>query len=98
LDIVATAMIDGGEMTPRLASLVWLEQVKPGVFERHTLEMGTPYHATLDLADYNHDGRPDIVVGWFAFGRPLTSWIDIWENLGKKREPSAAHARAVVIP
>jgi FG-GAP-like repeat len=86
LDIVATAMIDGGEMSPRLASLVWLEQTKPGVFERHTLEMGTPYHATLDLADYNGDGRPDILVGWFAFGKPLPSAIDIWENVTPKKQ------------
>jgi hypothetical protein len=90
LDIVATAMIDGGELSPRLASLVWLEQVKPGVFERHTLEMGSPYHATLDLADYNRDGRPDILVGWFSFGKPLPSAIDLWENVSKKRNGSGA--------
>jgi hypothetical protein len=84
LDIVATAMIDGGPLNPRLPSLVWLEQIKPGVFERHTIEMGTPNHATLDLADYNGDGRPDILVGWFAFTpKPLAAWLDVWENRGK---------------
>jgi hypothetical protein len=97
LDIVAAAMIDGGELTPRLASLVWLEQVKPGVFERHTIEMGSPYHPTLDIADYNGDGRPDILVGWWAFGKPLPTWIDIWENLGKARGQSAAPAAVPVV-
>jgi hypothetical protein len=84
LDIVATAMIAGGEMNERLPSLVWLEQTKPGVFERHTIEMGKPNHATLDLADYNGDGRPDILVGWFAFTpKSLGVWLDVWENNGK---------------
>jgi hypothetical protein len=86
LDIVATAMIAGREMNARLASLVWLEQTKPGVFERHTIEMGKPNHATLDLADYNGDGRPDILVGWFAFTpKSLGVWLDVWENNGKEK-------------
>jgi hypothetical protein len=85
LDIVATAMIAGGEMNARLASLVWLEQVKPGVFERHTIETGSPYHATLDVGDYNGDGRPDILVGWFAFAKPFATWVDIWENHGRPK-------------
>jgi hypothetical protein len=83
LDIVATAMIAGGELNPRLASLVWLEQVKPGTFERRTIEKGSPYHATLDLADFNGDGRTDILVGWFAFAKPLETWLDLWLNLGR---------------
>ncbi len=84
LDIVATAMIAGGEMDARLASIVWLEQVSKGTFERRTLEMGTPYHATLDIGDLDADGRPDILVGWFAFNRPLRAWVDVWRNAGAK--------------
>jgi hypothetical protein len=83
LDIVASAMIAGGEITPQLASLVWLEQVKPRVFERRTLELGSPYHATLDVADYNGDGRPDIAVGWFAVTSPRPASIDLWTS-GRK--------------
>ena len=75
----------GGDLEPTLASLVWLEQTRRGVFERRTLEMGRPYHATLDLADYDNDGDIDIVVGWFSPDKPIASWIDIWENQLKSR-------------
>ncbi|MFL5333036.1 MAG: FG-GAP repeat domain-containing protein [Geminicoccaceae bacterium] len=79
LDIVASAFVSG-EQTPHLASLVWLEQTAPGVFVRHTLESGTPSHATLDIGDVDGDGKPDIVTGWFALGKPLGAWADIWRN------------------
>jgi hypothetical protein len=82
LDIVASAFVSG-EATTELASLVWLEQTAPGRFERHTLEAGTPSHATLDVGDLDADGKPDIVTGWFALGRPLNAWIDIWRNARK---------------
>jgi hypothetical protein len=67
----------------RLPSLVWLEQTAPGRFERRTLERGGS-HVSLDVADYDKDGDPDLVVGSFrlAAGEP---WIEVWENLAKKR-------------
>jgi hypothetical protein len=80
LDIVASALVAGGEGRAALPSLVWLEQVKPRVFERRTLETGTPYHATLDVADFNGDGRPDIAVGWFAVDQRVPGWIDLWTS------------------
>jgi hypothetical protein len=79
LDIAVSAFVSG-EATPRLASLVWLEQVGPGRFERRTLESGAPAHATLDVGDVDGDGKPDIVAGWFALGKPLGAWADIWRN------------------
>jgi hypothetical protein len=79
LDIAVSAFVSG-EDTPRLASLVWLEQIAPGRFERRTIESGTPAHATLDVGDVDGDGKPDIVAGWFALGKPLGAWADIWRN------------------
>jgi hypothetical protein len=80
LDIVASVMIAGGEMRTQMASLVWLEQVQPGAFERRTLEAGTPYHATLDVGDFNGDGKPDLAVGWFWVDQSVPGWIDLWSR------------------
>jgi hypothetical protein len=79
LDIAVSAFVSG-EATPRLASLVLLEQVAPGTFDRRTLESGTPSHATLDVGDVDGDGKPDIVTGWFSLGKGVTAWADIWRN------------------
>ena len=35
------------------------------MFVKHTLETGRPYHATLDLGDFDHDGDIDIVTRKF---------------------------------
>jgi FG-GAP-like repeat len=91
LDVVACALVQfkaaqGQVPDPRAAaegqfpSLVWLEQVSPGRFTRHTLELGGR-HVSLDIADYDRDGDPDIVVGHFhSEGGP---WVEVWENVTK---------------
>jgi hypothetical protein len=83
LDIVACAFIanradaSGAEMP----ALVWLAQVRPGVFERRTLERSFPRHASLDLADVDNDGDVEILVGNFASAaNPNKPWVELWEN------------------
>ena len=89
LDVAACAFTAGsvGESISRLPSVVWLEQVKPGRFERHTLELGNMTHATLDVGDFDRDGDVDIVVGsFFDVGGSAERWVDVWENLSVSRE------------
>ena len=68
-----------------LPALVWLEQTRPGTFVRHTIDMGLPRHATLDIGDVDGDGAPDIVVGNFSIDQPIASWVDVWMNKRKEK-------------
>jgi hypothetical protein len=87
LDVVAGAFVppprtpNASPRTP-LPSLVWLEQVARGRFERHTLEVGGR-HVSVDAADYDRDGDVDLVVGNFASDKE--AWVEVWENLTVKK-------------
>jgi hypothetical protein len=80
LDVVACALLASGADVDEktLPALVWLEQTKPGLFVKHTIEMGFPRHATLDVGDIDGDGLPDIVTGAFSIENATSSWVDVW--------------------
>ena len=82
LDVAAAALLAGGSDVDEkiLPAIVWLEQTKPGTFSRHTIEMGFPRHATLDVVEVDNDGDADIVVGTFSIGKVESAWVDVWVN------------------
>jgi hypothetical protein len=87
LDIVAGALLaTGADMDERtLPALVWLEQTGPGVWARHTIEMGFPRHATLDVGDIDGDGVADIVTGTFSPEARAKAWVDVWLTQKKRK-------------
>ena len=68
LDVIAVAWLPPQVRPPNApvrnaASILCLEQISPGKFVRHTLEADSPYHATIEMADFDNDGDLDFVVG-----------------------------------
>lgn len=85
LDVIASALLAGGSDVDEstLPALAWLEQTAPGIFVRHTIEMGFPRHATVDVGDIDGDGDLDIVAGNFSLERSASPGVDVWVNRRK---------------
>ena len=100
MDILAGAFLPEpifdplGKPRPAFDSLILLEQVRPGEFARHSLEVDAWHHPTLDLGDIDGDGRIDAVIGNFvnfgALGVSSASdaasgidWVTILRNRGR---------------
>ena len=85
LDIAAVAFVPHGlrvnGVDRDLDAMIWLEQVRPGEFQRHTIETGGCLHATFELADLDQDGDLDIVAGsFYERGDVNQPAVTIWWN------------------
>lgn len=85
LDIVACAFFF--HPSAEVNSLIWLEQEKDQSFTRHNLSGAEHQFCTLEVGDFDQDGKTDIAAGHFH-NEPVdgANWLSIWRNLGNTRE------------
>lgn len=90
LDIVVVSFLPEEYFPQRkglnLASVRLLEQTAPGKFMPHSLQTIHCDHLTCALGDLEGNGKVDLVIGNFIKATPEADAIEIWKNLGKKRE------------
>jgi hypothetical protein len=88
LDVLAVSFLPPEKVAARKTtsfdSVVYLEQVAPGKFERHGLEVGTPDHVTCVAGAWDGDGRIHAAVGNFFLSQSFAGGdgVRLWKNLG----------------
>lgn len=84
LDIVAVSSLAQNNYPQRdslnLDSVIFLENVGKGKYQRHSLETITCDHYTCGVGDLHGDGKPSLVIGNFAMMKqhPIKDAITIW--------------------
>jgi hypothetical protein len=91
LDVVACAFLPEvilrGASRREYDSLIWLEQVEPGRFVRHSLQRSEEGHMSMEVGDLNGDGRTDLVLGGFAAKTDSApTWLTILWDAAPARE------------
>jgi hypothetical protein len=96
LDVVAVTFVPPEKVAGRderqFASVVVLEQVRPGEFVPHCLETTTCDHFTCAAGDVYGDRRAHLVTGNFSMNRagPMRDAVRVWQNLGPRAGKPAA--------
>lgn len=86
LDIVAVSFLPEDAFPDRakhhLDSVIYLEQTRPGQFERHSLESIHCDHATCAAGDWNGDGRTHFVTGNFCLSENVSNpfSVTLWKQ------------------
>lgn len=67
LDVVAAVSIPetlaSKQVRPDFDAVIWLEQISPGEFQRHSLLKGHGRFPSMELADFDGDGDLDVSIG-----------------------------------
>ena len=71
----------------KLDSVIYLAQVAPGKFERHSMETITCNHTTCVAGDIYGRGQLDLVTGNFTTSTEKELGITIWKNISGKPRP-----------
>jgi hypothetical protein len=87
-DIVAVAFLPAATFPQRkeqkLDAVIYLEQVEPGRFARHSLETVTCNHVTCAAGDLFGRGKADLVTGNFSISTETDLGITLWKNQSGK--------------
>jgi FG-GAP-like repeat len=87
LDVLAVSFLPGNGFARRselgLDAVLLLRQVRPGVFESHSLETGTCDHPTCAAGDLFGDGKVDLVIGnhYISGGTASSDAVVVWRNV-----------------
>lgn len=88
MDVVAVSFLPIEAFPQRkslnLDSVIYLEQIAPGRFVRHSLESVTCNHTSCVVGDIFGRGKLDLVTGNFTTSSEIELGITIWKHLGPK--------------